>query len=90
MIEEFDTLMNYVISWAEAKDLIKKENATKQMLKVIEEVGETAGALAKGKEVAIKDGIGDSAEPFVLPVDADLTCCLRFWVSVALVVFTTS
>jgi NTP pyrophosphatase (non-canonical NTP hydrolase) len=60
MIEEFDTLMNYVISWAEAKDLIKKENATKQMLKVIEEVGETAGALAKGKEDAIKDGIGDS------------------------------
>ena len=60
MIEEFDTLIGNVISWAEAKNLIKKENATKQMLKVIEEVGETAGALAKGNEDAIKDGIGDS------------------------------
>lgn len=60
MIEEFDTLISNVVSWAEAKNLIKRENATKQMLKVIEEVGETAGALAKGNDDAIKDGIGDS------------------------------
>jgi len=30
------------------------------MLKVLEEVGETAGALLKGNETEIKDGIGDS------------------------------
>jgi len=40
--------------------LIKEENATKQMLKVVEEVGETAGALAKNNRDELKDGIGDS------------------------------
>jgi len=46
--------------WASDKDLLKPENATKQMLKVMEEVGETASAVAKGNQEAIIDGIGDS------------------------------
>jgi NTP pyrophosphatase (non-canonical NTP hydrolase) len=57
---KFDNLIDNVVGWASDKDILKKENATKQMLKVIEEVGETAGALAKNKEDDIKDGIGDS------------------------------
>lgn len=56
----FDELINNVTKWADEKGLIKEENATKQMLKVIEEVGETAGALAKNNRGELKDGIGDS------------------------------
>lgn len=55
-----DELINNVFTWADEKGLIKEENATKQMLKVIEEVGETAGALAKNNRDELKDGIGDS------------------------------
>ena len=53
-------LVRLVEQWAADKGINKPENATKQMLKVIEEVGETAGALAKGKTDELKDGIGDS------------------------------
>jgi NTP pyrophosphatase (non-canonical NTP hydrolase) len=56
----FDNLIENVTQWADDKNILKKENAPKQMLKVLEEVGETAGALLKNKEAEIKDGIGDS------------------------------
>lgn len=55
-----DELSNNVIEWAEHRGILHKENASKQMLKVLEEVGETAGALLKENEAGIKDGIGDS------------------------------
>ena len=56
----FDNLIENVSQWAEDKNILKVENAPKQLLKVLEEVGETAGALLKNKEAEIKDGIGDS------------------------------
>ena len=56
----FDSLIENVSQWAADKDILKKENAPKQLLKVLEEVGETAGALLKSKDNEIKDGIGDS------------------------------
>jgi len=46
-------------NWAIIREIDKKENAPKQMIKVMEEVGETAGALLKKNEHEIKDGIGD-------------------------------
>jgi NTP pyrophosphatase (non-canonical NTP hydrolase) len=56
----FDELIQNVNQWAIDKGIDKKENAPKQMLKVLEEVGETAGALLKSKDDEIRDGIGDS------------------------------
>ena len=56
----FDKLSDNVIEWAYDKGILERENAPKQMLKVLEEVGETAGALLKGNESELKDGIGDS------------------------------
>ena len=56
----FDELNNKVIDWAHDKGLLKKENANKQMLKVLEEVGELSGALLRNDEAGIKDGIGDA------------------------------
>ncbi len=53
-------LVRLVEQWAADKGIDKPENAPKQMLKVMEEVGETAGALAKNNTTELKDGIGDS------------------------------
>ena len=55
-----DELINNVKEWADAKGLLKEENSQAQMLKVLEEVGETAGALLKNKNQEIIDGLGDS------------------------------
>ena len=59
-MKQFDELILQVGNWAYDKGLVKRENAPKQMLKVLEEVGETAGALLKDNEKELKDGIGDS------------------------------
>jgi len=56
----FDEGILNVTQWANDKGLLKIENAPKQMLKVMEEVGETASALLKHKEEELIDGIGDS------------------------------
>ena len=56
----FDNLIENVTQWADDKGILVPDNAPKQMLKVLEEVGETAGALLKSKDEEIKDGIGDS------------------------------
>ena len=47
-----------VEEWAKAKGLDKAESS-KQFLKVVEECGEVASALARGNEEELKDGIGD-------------------------------
>ena len=52
-------LQKKIIQWAKEKDLLKSENAPKQRLKLLEEVGETAGAILKNNTDEIKDGIGD-------------------------------
>ena len=48
-----------ILNWAKEKDLLKSENAPKQRLKLLEEVGETAAAILKNETDEIKDGIGD-------------------------------
>ena len=52
-------LQKKIIQWAKDKDLLKSENAPKQRLKLLEEVGETAGAILKNNHEGVKDGIGD-------------------------------
>ena len=52
-------LQPLILEWAKEKDLLKLENAPKQRLKLLEEVGETAGAILKNNTDEIEDGIGD-------------------------------
>ena len=52
-------LQPLILEWANDKDLLKSENAPKQRLKLLEEVGETAGAILKNNHEWMKDGIGD-------------------------------
>ena len=51
-------LVKLVEEWAKEKRLDKAE-PEKQMLKVIEEVGEVGAALARNNENDLRDGIGD-------------------------------
>ena len=56
---DLNTLSNNVREWAAQKGLIAKENSAKQMLKVTEEIGEVAAAIARDDREKLKDGIGD-------------------------------
>ena len=61
-----DKLIQNIISWAIHKDIGKYENRQAQMLKVIEEVGETASAILKDDRDAVIDGIGDSLVTLII------------------------
>lgn len=52
-------MKNKITDWAKERDLIKKENASKQIIKLQEEVGELAGAYLKRNDLEIYDAIGD-------------------------------
>ena len=54
-----DELHMAVLAWADERGLIEERNAPKQMLKVIEELGELSGAMAKQREGEVVDAIGD-------------------------------
>ena len=48
-----------ILQWAEERGILKPENANRQILKLFEECGELAGAMAKNKHSEIVDAIGD-------------------------------
>ena len=58
-----------ILKWAKEKDLLKFENAPKQRLKLLEEVGEAAGAILKNNHEGVKDGIGDIFVVLVILAD---------------------
>lgn len=75
-----DVLIESVEKWAKNKGLDKAE-PSKQMLKVVEETGEVAAALARNDQDALRDGIGDVAVTLIilaLQNDMDLYECLNF------------
>lgn len=53
------TVFEKIGGWAKDRDLIGPERAARQMLKMMEELGETAGAIARDDRVKTIDGIGD-------------------------------
>ena len=53
-----DKLVKLVEEWSHDKGL-DKADSSKQFLKVVEETGEVASALARGQMEELKDGIGD-------------------------------
>lgn len=74
-----DELVKLVEEWAKEKRL-DKANSEKQMLKVIEEVGEVGAALARDNQDDLRDGIGDVVVTLVILAmqnDMDLYECLN-------------
>tara|TARA_B110000503_G_C6822829_1_gene279592 strand:+ start:84 stop:386 length:303 start_codon:yes stop_codon:yes gene_type:complete len=55
----FDKLIEEVTQWADDRNILKSDNAPKQLIKIMEELGETSSALLKNNEPELKDGIGD-------------------------------
>ena len=47
-------------TWANDRNIINGATMQTQFVKLIEEIGELAQGIAKGRPEAIKDGIGDS------------------------------
>ncbi|HFK2848500.1 MazG-like family protein [Enterococcus faecalis] len=74
-----DELVKLVEEWAKEKRLDKAESE-KQMLKVIEEVGEVGASLARNNENDLRDGIGDVVVTLVILAmqnNMDLYECLN-------------
>ena len=74
-----DELVKLVEEWAREKNLDIAE-PEKQMLKVVEEVGEVAAALARNNKNDLRDGIGDVVVTLVIlaiQIDMDLYECLN-------------
>ena len=57
----FDKLIDNITQWADDKGILVSENVPQQTMKVMEELGETAGAILKQKKTEdVIDGIGTS------------------------------
>lgn len=72
-------LIEKVEDWARNKGLDEADSA-KQYLKVSEEVGEVAAALARGQQDELRDGIGDVVVTLIILAmqnDLDLYECLN-------------
>jgi len=79
-VETFEGLQYKVEQWAKDKGILSSLNASKQMLKVNEEVGELTGALLKNDKAGIIDGIGDSFVTLIIlaaQLDLDPVDCLQ-------------
>ena len=46
--------------WADERNIIAGSNVQSQYVKLIEEIGELASGISKGKQDVIKDSIGDA------------------------------
>ena len=56
----FDELIENITQWADDKEILSLENVPQQSMKVMEELGETVGAILKQKKTdEVIDGIGD-------------------------------
>lgn len=56
----FDELIDNITQWADDKGILVSDNIPQQTMKVMEELGETAGAILKNKKTdEVIDGIGD-------------------------------
>ena len=60
-----DKLVKLVEEWSRDRYL-HEADSSKQFLKVIEEIGEVADALAKDKPEELKDGIGDTVVTLII------------------------
>ena len=57
-MKTLNELQPLILEWAKEKDLLKRENAPKQFLKLIEECGELCSGILKNNTGLIKDSIG--------------------------------
>jgi NTP pyrophosphatase (non-canonical NTP hydrolase) len=79
-MSNFEGLQEAVIEWANNRDLLKPENANRQFLKVVEELGELASSIAKEKRGETVDAMGDLFVTLIIlseQLDLDPVKCLQ-------------
>jgi NTP pyrophosphatase (non-canonical NTP hydrolase) len=54
------TIFEKIRDWADARNIINGATPEKQFVKLMEEIGELANGIAKGRPDEIEDGIGDA------------------------------
>lgn len=54
------TVYESILQWAEDRNLLNGSTRKDQMVKLVEEIGELAAGIAKGKADLVKDSIGDA------------------------------
>lgn len=72
-------LIEKIEQWAQDKGL-DTADSSKQMLKVMEELGEVAAAIVRGDRASLRDGIGDSVVTLIILAmqnDMDIYECLN-------------
>lgn len=72
-------LIEKIEQWAKNKGL-DTADSSKQMLKVMEELGEVAAAIVRSDRASLRDGIGDSVVTLIILAmqnDMDLFECLN-------------
>lgn len=62
----FKELEDCVLAWADAKNLLKKENALAQFAKFTEESGELARGILKNDKDLIEDSFGDALVTLII------------------------
>jgi len=65
-MSKIETLSQSVLDWANEKGILRSDASPKQFMKILEETGETCGAILKNKPEEIKDGIGDMAVTVII------------------------
>lgn len=77
----FDELINNITQWADDKGILSPQNVPQQSMKVMEELGETVGAILKQKKTdEVIDGIGDIFVTVIIlskQLGLDPTMCLE-------------
>lgn len=69
-MQSFEQIEMAVIRWAEARRILPRSTSQAQVVKLVEEIGEVAHAVARNDKAKLKDGIGDAL--VVLTMLADL------------------
>ncbi|MGL4752417.1 MAG: MazG-like family protein [Aeromonadaceae bacterium] len=73
-------MFNDIRQWAHDRNLIEGSDRFRQMVKLVEEQGELAAGIAKGREDLVKDAIGDMVVVLtILAEQSDITIesCIR-------------
>lgn len=76
-----NTMKQLILDWAKERDLLKPENATKQFMKLAEEVGELSNAILKNNEDEQADAIGDIQVVLIIlseQLGFDYDLCLNY------------
>ena len=63
---DFLDLQRDVLEWAHVKGILAKSDIKTQLCKTMEELGETMGAVLKGNQEEIIDGIGDMVVTLII------------------------